>query len=157
AGAAADPEAALLRLALAVCGFGTSDTATDGQENELPYWGFHELHFHSRARMGRQHDPMGATFKMAHRYPPEPAVKPRMPAIERIELQVPDYAQVVAGDLPLTAALEARRSIRSHGMPLSIDQLGEFLYRAAGVRSSWVTQMGEFTRRPYPTGGAAYD
>jgi SagB-type dehydrogenase family enzyme len=158
ADAPGDPETALLCLALAVCGFGTSDTATDTQENELPYWDFHELYFHSRSRLGRRRDPVGATFKMARRFPPEPAVKPSMPVIERIALRVPDYSQVVAGDLTLTAALETRKSIRSHGgMPLSIDQLSEFLYRTAAVRSSWVTQIGEFTRRPYPAGGASYD
>jgi oxazoline/thiazoline dehydrogenase len=161
AGTQGDPEIALFALALAVGGFITSDTATDtgkAGDIELPFWDFHELYFHSRSRRGRHTDPIGATYRMAGRFPPEPAVKQGMPAIERISLPIPDYSNVVGRDLPLTVAIETRSSIRSHGgMPLSIDQLGEFLHRTSAVRSSWTSELGDVTRRPYPSGGASYD
>ena len=128
-GTQSDKEVDLVSRALVAGGFVTSDPAAgDGEigETELPYWNFHELYFHSRSRAGRHHDPMGATFKMANRFPPEPAVKRTMNAIARISLPIPNYSDVARRDVPLTMVLEARRSIRSHGGPaLSINQLGD--------------------------------
>lgn len=151
-------EVHLLQTALVKGGFLAPPPGDSGQAEELPYWEFHELLFHSRSRMGRHHNPMGATFKMVGRYAPEPATKKNVNGLRRIPLVRPDYHALASRDASLTSVLETRRSNRSHiGPPMSLEQLSEFLHRACGVRSSWESELGEFTRRPYPSGGAAYD
>ena len=75
----------------------------------------------------------------------------------------PDIEQLKEDDPPFTRVLESRRSIRGYSkLPITAQQLGEFLYRVARVRQ--VTEPDparsrycEFSSRPYPSGGATYD
>jgi SagB-type dehydrogenase family enzyme len=81
-------------------------------------------------------------------------------------LAVPDLDALRVNDRPLTDVIESRVSTRVFGNPpISRDQLGEFLYRVARVRSrgemlvpspDGVVAM-ETTSRPFPNGGAAYE
>jgi len=66
----------------------------------------------------------------------------------------------------LTSILETRRSIRAYGnRPLTVDQLGGFLYRAARATNRFTAEVAtpaapvrmEFTPRPYPAAGALYE
>ena len=60
-------------------------------------------------------------------------------------------------------AQEGRRSVRHYGPdPITLDQLGEFLYRVGRVRAVFGPDAAhampyEAVDRPYPTGGAAGD
>ena len=68
-----------------------------------------------------------------------------------VELYRPDLAALRRDDPTLTAVLEDRRSVRVHDddAPLTVAQLGEFLFRTARVRDQ--------AHRPYPSGGASYE
>jgi SagB-type dehydrogenase family enzyme len=154
---AADSAMSLLAAGLYVGGF-VSEAPGDKNLDELPYWEFHDLYFHSRTRLGRHQNRIGGTFRMAEREPLPPAVKKITPALARIPLPRPDPALVAMRDMSLTAVMETRQSVRQHAAaPLTLGELGEFLHRSCAVRASWTSPLGEFTRRPYPSGGGSYD
>ena len=73
-----------------------------------------------------------------------------------LALPRPDMEAVTGRDPRLTEVLEGRRSIRRHNdaSPMTAQQLGEFLYRTARTRSTWVQDGVELVDRPYPSGGA---
>src|SRR5262249_28033273 len=109
-----------------------------------------------RSRFGRHGSPFGATYRLKGRMAEPPAIKPRS-SVRTISLDRPDIAQLERMDWPLTRALEARRSQRRHGsVPITRRQLGEFLYRTAGLRAIKENRRGATTRRVYPSGGRTY-
>lgn len=122
-------------------------------------WAFHDLLFHSRSRRGRHSEPYGKTEPFRDEILPCPAVKPAM-SERAISLIAPDMDRVARSDVSLSAALETRCSIRSYGeRPLTLSQLGEFLYRTARCERAVLAgpRAYEFDKRPYPSGGACYE
>lgn len=80
-----------------------------------------------------------------------------MPATDSsIELHAPNLLSLRELDITLTEALEDRRSCRrfDDAHPVTVTQLGELLFRAAGARDRTRTAP---PGRPYPSGGAAYE
>lgn len=128
----------------------------------LRQWEYHDLLFHSRSRRGAHDYPVGAYFRFRGQLDPLPAIRP-VPDGTTIELYRPDMTELERRDMPLTAALERRRSIRTYGdTPVSIEALGEFLFRVARVRGvrpidASKGSLYEESDRPYPNGGAAYE
>jgi oxazoline/thiazoline dehydrogenase len=124
----------------------------------LQQWEFHDLLFHTRSRIGRHNSPVGGTFRFHGKLEPLPAVKPPMSSV-KLPLPRPDLMQVALLDMPLTAAMEQRRSVRSYGpSPLTLADLGEFLYRVARIRQLMPgAGLNETSSRPYPNGGASYE
>lgn len=128
----------------------------------LRQWDFHDLLFHARSRVGRHGYPFGGTFRFLETLPPLPAIKPSMSS-ETIALPKADLDRLAHEDVPLTQALETRSSVRAYGeRPMSLAQLGEFLYRVAAVRQVVDADPSrgmyyQVSRRPYPSGGATYD
>jgi SagB-type dehydrogenase family enzyme len=145
-------------------GAGFVETGADGFASDadptLRQWDFHDLLFHSRSRPGRYDDPFGGIFPYQGEIEPQPAVKP-VPDGPAVELPRPSWNQVVANDSSLATVMEARTSIRQYGdEPMTLDQLGEFLYRVARVRSRYGPGDGvpyEVAARPFPCGGGAYE
>lgn len=136
--------------------------ADDPREQQPPLatWSFHDLQFHVRSRVGRNDGPNGKTYPWRGKIDPLPAIEPRTGELV-IELPRPDLETIAAADPAFTRVLESRRSIREHGQsPISLAQLGEFLYRAARVQR-WAPLdpvVGyEFTTRPAPGGGACHE
>jgi oxazoline/thiazoline dehydrogenase len=118
-------------------------------------WTVPDLWLHSRSRGPLLNATYGGAYPMASRCPPLPA-RAEPDAGPAIELAVPGAVR----DLPLSEALERRRSTREHddSAPLTADQLGELLYRTTRLRSTFVTANGqEAADRPYPSGGAAHE
>ena len=144
------------------------EIGNDGSEGESPAltsWEFHDLLFHARSRKGRCDAPFGATYRLAGRLEPPPAVKTD-PNCETFELYRPDLALSRKNDPPLAEVMEMRRSLREYDdRPLTVRQLGEFLYRVARVKNSREVEMETpsgpmrmaFVSRPYPSGGALYE
>lgn len=131
----------------------------DEEQPSLVQWEFHDLLFHTRSRLGRHEQPCGASFRFLGSIEPLPAVKPALSA-PGIPLYAPDMAALKETDVPFTRVLEERRSCTSYGAsPLSVQQLGEFLYRTARVRavSEPTADHYERSNRPYPSGGACYE
>lgn len=131
---------------------------------ELRSWEFHDLLFHARSRQGRHDALVGNSYPMAGIGPPLPAVKP-VEAAETIELFRPDWSELDARDPSLVRAMEERRSLREYAdQPITVAQLGEFLFRTVSLRQVWEnehpTHAGpipvEISSRPYPSGGALY-
>ncbi len=144
------------------------EIGNDGSERESPAltsWEFHDLLFHARSRKGRCDAPFGATYRLAGRLEPPPAVKPNANR-EGYELYRPDLEQPHSHDPPLAEVMEMRRSLRDYDdHPLTVRQLGEYLYRVARVKDSREVEMEApsgpvrmgFVSRPYPSGGALYE
>ena len=122
-------------------------------------WGPHELWFHARSRWGGRssHDPVGPSTSSA---PPEPSsAAPKLVPGPPVQLYEPDLAEIAEHEPGVTAVLESRTSIRTHDSdnPITLRQVGEFMYRCARVRSTLTYQGESYTKRPYPAGGAAYE
>ena len=122
--------------------------------------------FHARSRTGRSDAPHGATYRLAARLAPPPALKP-VPAGETHELHRPDLARLERDDPPLAQVMERRRSAHDFDAdhPITDRQLGEFLFRVARVKDCWQTEVTtdrgpvrmDFASRPYPAGGSLYE
>ncbi len=144
------------------------ETGNDDSERESPTlssWEFHDLLFHARSRKGRCDAPFGATYRLAGRLEPPPAVK-SVANNEGCELYRSELTLLRKNDPPLAEVMERRCSLREYDHnPLTVRQLGEFLYRVARVKDSREVEMetpsGQvrmaFVARPYPSGGALYE
>ncbi len=129
----------------------------EDRDPALRQWSFHDLLFHARTRVGRHLGGYGGTYPFRGRTEPIPALKPDLPG-DTVALERPDLDRLRASDLPFTRVLEERRSRREHGeRPISLRQLGEFLYRTARVTDVADGFDYEIARRLYPGGGAAYE
>lgn len=123
---------------------------------------FHDVAFHNAIRQGLTDNQFGARFPFLGVLQPTPALKP-LPDTTLIPLPVPDLDALIRDDPPLSQVMEQRRSLRSYGTaPITLSQLGEFLYRVARVRSVITANPSEgilydATSRTYPSGGATYD
>lgn len=126
-------------------------------ENRIFMWDVHDLTFHFRTRHGNVTEPYGACFPFAGQADPPPAVRPARTQ-PPIFLPAPDMSAVERADPPFSTVLEGRRSTREHASrSLELAHLGEFLYRAARVRSITAGSLMETSSRPYPSGGACHE
>jgi SagB-type dehydrogenase family enzyme len=152
----------LVAADLVMLGEDESPLFAEDSEPALLTWSPHDLLFHSRSRLGRHDDPVGAAFRYADRLAPLPAVKPR-PAGRRFPLYRPDLTVPPANEMTVGAAIELRRSVREFADEgPSAEQLGELLYRSARVRSL-TEAVGAglvpytVSERPYPSAGSLYE
>ena len=73
-----------------------------------------------------------------------------------VPLYRPNLAELAATDKTLTEVLENRRSLRSRRpTPLTLRELGEFLFRSARIQRH--DESNEVTWRPTPSGGALHE
>lgn len=123
-------------------------------------WSVPDLWQHSRSRGQLLSQGYGGTYPLVRDYPALPLV-PETRGSERIALPAPDLtaAAAAATDLPLTKVLERRRSIREHDAdaPITVEALGELLYRCARTRNRLEVEGDELGSRPYPAGGALHE
>ncbi len=137
--------------------------AEDECESEAQrQWEFHDLLFHARSRQGRTQQVVGSTYRFrevedSDSIAPLPVIRPQPQAWETVALPVPDLESL--GDRPFTEVLESRRSIRTYNpeAPITLVQLGEFLYRSARMRQMFQMEKMNCSDRPYPGGGACYE
>ncbi|MGH4023794.1 MAG: SagB family peptide dehydrogenase [Pseudonocardiaceae bacterium] len=131
-------------------------------ELELRQWSPHELWFHDRSRLGYRGyfgDRFGRTFWARGTFDPLPAEPEPFPGAT-VALPRPDLPSLRRTDPTLTTVLEDRESVREHDddNPISVDQLGEFLYRCARTRMVRHGDDGiEYANRPHPSGGSVYE
>jgi SagB-type dehydrogenase family enzyme len=125
------------------------------QDEQLALWEFHDLLFHTRSRYGLHDYEAGGVYS----HPDIPHAEPlpeRTGAVE-VDLERPEWQDVVSRDGRLTEVLENRRSLRQYAtQPITRSELSEFLYRTARARRL-VQAGGEHpyigVDRPYPLGG----
>lgn len=135
-----------------------------GQTNEddaadLQTWHFADFLFHARSRAGRHDEPI-TTFRYLETRKALPALKAPM-SRETIPLYAPN-GKKHSGSRSLDDILERRRSVRVYGRrPISVKELGEFLYRAARVQRLMEPDgkrvLYQASRRPFPSAGACYE
>jgi SagB-type dehydrogenase family enzyme len=134
---------------------GDSGESPEATDRTLAMWDFHDLLFHSRSRLGRHSNPYGGTYPFKDVFDPLPVVKPPM-SDAIVPLYRPDLERLSMEERSFTSVLEARRSVREQGdPPLSAEQLGEFLYRAARIQK--MSEDGGVSFRPHPGGGALHE
>jgi SagB-type dehydrogenase family enzyme len=143
------------------CGF----RAPAGEEDhrfDSAAWSTPDLWFHRRSTLGERivtWEHFGPTKWAKDRFPQPPARRPNYPG-EPIALVVPDLTAKRTEDPTLTAVLEDRVSSRTFddAHPITVEQLGELLYRTARTRRTQPVGPGEeLLSRPYPSGGGLYE
>jgi SagB-type dehydrogenase family enzyme len=145
----------LLRDAAIIVGAeGDEASEPEGQAQ----WSFADLLFHARSRAGRNQGGFGGTYHREGVAEPLPAVSPARGG-DAVALPKPDLDAVRRDDPPFGAVVERRRSIRAHddARPITVEDLGELLYRVARVRGVMHDGHQELSSRPYPAGGACYE
>jgi SagB-type dehydrogenase family enzyme len=136
---------------------------TEGDDN-LVLWDFHDLLFHTHSTEGRQANPLGGLYPYAGAIAPSPAVRPRWPG-KKIDLrELAEPSEVIS---PVATLLHERHSTRDFDdrQPITLTELSRFLDHTARVRSKWQSGLDlgadgpvlEYTSRPYPSGGSAYE
>lgn len=144
----------------------------EDQHPVLQQWEFHDLLFHAQTRLGRNPAPQGATFRFRDVLPEPAAIELHGWTREVLNLPHPNLQDLFFRDMPLTAAIESRHSTRRHSaLPLTVEQLGHFLYRTVRNRQILPQEAGppgvaskpenttpsDAVTRPYPSNGAAYE
>ncbi|MCV7095148.1 SagB family peptide dehydrogenase [Mycobacterium kubicae] len=136
-----------------------------GQEEaqfETLSWSAPDLWFHRRSTLGERTitwEHFGPTKWAKGRFRQPPARRKSYPG-EPFRLPVPDLAAKRLRDPTLTAVLEDRVSTRSfdEAHPITADQVGELLYRAARTRRTQPSGDAEqLLSRPYPSAGSVYE
>lgn len=119
-------------------------------------WDPHDLIFHARSRLGRSGVRTGATWAFRGDIPEPSPTRENPWAANAIALYRP---HLLSRDMSLFEAMETRRSIRHYSAnPLTLLELGEFLFRAMRVRGQvWMPDGSHYLSRPYPNGGAMYE
>jgi SagB-type dehydrogenase family enzyme len=134
-------------------------TDRDGEQDfTRQMWSPHELWFHARSRAGRHDLPYGGTYWAENLADPPPVARPGR-GTAAISLFRPDLSALRRDDPTLTTVLEDRHSIRDqdNSAPLTLRQLGEFLFRTARIRHTMREGRNELSDRPYPSGGACHE
>ncbi|KDN18848.1 SagB/ThcOx family dehydrogenase [Amycolatopsis rifamycinica] len=133
---------------------------TDHGDPETAIWSHDDLMFHARSRTWQRGSPPETDTARSGAEPP--VVKP-VTAGPTFPLPRPDPRTLAATDPPLTALLES-----DHGCPdfgtreLTAAQVGEFLFRAARVRSVGTAHLPsgpshEASQRPYFSVACLYE
>lgn len=135
-------------------------TTEEETEQKLATWSFHELLFHRRSRPGPHAFPVGKTYPFRGIFEPLPALHPpHARVLRRVPLEKPTHDEGV--EASLFQVLRQRRSERVPGPhPLPFSALSRLLFHALRVEELMPRSplsVYEYTRRPYPSGGAAYD
>ncbi|MGQ0841309.1 SagB family peptide dehydrogenase [Actinokineospora sp.] len=128
----------------------------------LVRWSHHDLLFHAKTRLGRYDGLSGVVFPNADMLPPPPLVKAAS-AGARFPLHRPELSTLVDGDPPLTDVVENTRLCPELSeRPVTADQIGELLFRAARIRSVSPASAGadvvyEISDRPYLSINGLYE
>lgn len=143
------------------CGF-RCPVGEEDRSFESLAWSAPDLWFHRRSTLGERivtWEHFGPTKWAKGRFPQPPARRPNYPG-EPVALFVPDLTAKRTQDPTLTTVLEDRVSTRTFddAHPITVEQLGELLYRTARTRGTQPVGPGEeLLSRPYPSGGGIYE
>ncbi|MGX7672522.1 SagB family peptide dehydrogenase [Plantactinospora sp. DSM 117369] len=143
------------------CGLAVPAASAEDEAFHLRQWSAHELWFHQRSRIGHR-DRLGSGYGRTRwadgLFEPLPARHEPYPG-PVVTLPTPDLERLRRLDPPLAAVMEDRRSIRAHDddAPITLEQLGEFLYRCARMRVDSGPEGERQLGRPYPSGGSVYE
>ena len=135
----------------------------DSSQLSLRQWEFHDLLFHAQTRFRRNDARSGGSYRFMGVIKPQKALYYPQ-STDKVKLFKPDLINLYANDVSFTKVLESRKSVRPNkcDIPISIDQLGEFLYRSSRIREVWKLDheslsSEELLSKPYPSGGSIYE
>ena len=131
--------------------------ALEELKTDSPIWEFHDLLFFHASSIGFHDDPIGATWRLREKLPPEPLFKPCRG--RELPLPKPDEHFKELLDIPLAEVLAARRSGRIPGRrPISLEKLSALLYTSARCQDILddASRACMGSRRPSPSGGALH-
>lgn len=152
------PILAMLLAAGLICPLDAEGLSAEDRDPVLRQWSVHDLVMHVRARLGRHDQPIGGDFRFKNIVDPVPAIRPEPEHTARVPLPVPDEAAMAATDPSLSQVIAARASVRPQlRRHLTLQELGTFLWRTARITRSFESEAGDFTARPYPSGGGSYE
>lgn len=127
-------------------------TDDDQEPANLKTWEFHDLLFNFSTRMGKSSDGdyFGGTYRFGKNALSQPAQQKKQ--LFKIKLYKPEGEHE---NTPfLFEVLQKRRSIRKHGEnPISLQEIGEFLYRSVAVQRTIAAKPYNTVLKPYPSGG----
>jgi SagB-type dehydrogenase family enzyme len=153
-----EPAIALLSAAGLVLATDDDGATTEDDNAHAAGWEFHDLVLHERSRTFRRDLRVGATYRLGR--PAEAAIEPPDdPPHNRIALARADIQSLTEHDVPFTRVVESRRSVRYHAStPISVQTLGEFLFRTARAMPARLDDGGQHDARfrLYPGGGACH-
>ncbi|MFC4589583.1 SagB family peptide dehydrogenase [Sphaerisporangium corydalis] len=132
---------------------------SEDETQPIAQWSPRDLWLHAHSRGPRVTGRYGGTYPLGDRFGPMPSAPPAFGG-PRIDLSPPDLEVVAKADPSLTETLERRRSLREHDPddPITVDQLGELLYRSMRRRDGYTGSDGqELVDRPYPSGGSVHE
>ncbi|MDP4893657.1 SagB family peptide dehydrogenase [Cypionkella sp.] len=153
-----EPLLSLLSAAGLIRPLDASGLSDEDQDQTLRQWDVHDLAFHLRSRLGRHDQRIGGDFRFKNIIDPVPALRPEPKHLARLQLARPDEMAMAANDPTLSQTIEARVSVRPGARrPLNLQELGLFLWRTARITRIFDGGIGEFTARPYPSGGGSYE
>ncbi|WP_307829909.1 SagB family peptide dehydrogenase [Antrihabitans stalagmiti] len=137
------------------------DAESEDDEFATRSWNAHELWFHRRSNLSERiltWETFGPTRWADGEFPPLPARKDNYPG-DAIALATPDIEDLRAVDPSLTDVLEDRVSCRDFddAAPITLDRLGELLFRTVRTKSLRTAKGVEYLSRPYPSGGAVHE
>jgi SagB-type dehydrogenase family enzyme len=136
-------------------------------DSGLVVWDFHDLLFHTHSTEGRQANPTGGRYPYVGVMPPPAAVRTPWSG-KTIDLQSFASAPEETPS-PFATLLRERHSTRDFddAQPITITELARLLDRATRVQWKWTSPLDfgdgsvgpdiDFTRRPYPSAGSAYE
>jgi SagB-type dehydrogenase family enzyme len=128
------------------------DGLTEEETSSLGSWEFHDLLFHAGSRLGRNRQPVGATYPLKGRIP-EPPRSSLPSANPPLTLPRPNLDNVQ--EPVLDHVLERRRS--AYGLkPLDMTTLGAFLYRTCRITSTAVEDDESAVHKVYPSAGGLH-
>ena len=165
---AADALSYLVAVGMVVGEEDAQDTPEITEDTSAMGWSPVDLAVHTRSNFGRHDHAVGRTYPMGEEGSPEPVVKLRR-AESAIRLHRPEWEKLSTADPPLAVVMEARRSTRRYSTePVTMEELGDLLYRTARVRSLITPpdpagaglpakRDPRLSDRPYPGGGACYE
>lgn len=131
------------------------DGTTDTPSRQA--WEFHDRVFHARSRSFLGRDNIGMNYRLKSSFASPPARKPPM-SDRKIALPRLRDGEDAPRSRPLNSVMETRHSIRSPGdFPLTLADLGVFLWRTASIRGQMSGGGQELLKRPMPAGGAIHE
>jgi SagB-type dehydrogenase family enzyme len=141
-------------LAEALWSLGFLESVEAGESEAARCWEFHDLLMHELSRGNRDVGVVGASYRFEKKFPSATAVKQTMQG-ERITLTRVDPSAIRRTSRSLDEVQACRRSLRRYGAdPLSLNRLGEFLWRVCRTIAHTESRRQDLISRPYPAGGS---
>ncbi|MDP2696965.1 SagB family peptide dehydrogenase [Thalassospira sp.] len=129
--------------------------ATDTPSRQA--WEFHDRVFHAGSRSFLGSARLGMNYRLKDNLASPPAQKPAM-SDRKITLPRLRDSEDTPRSRPLNSVMETRRSIRLPGdFPLTLADLGVFLWRTVSVRGQMMGGEQELLKRPMPSGGSIHE